>query len=256
MKKAKRWNKKISPREKKGRLTDAKRNFLLAIYLILLGVVLTSSFMIYNYLTKSEDFIIKEVEICGKPTFSRREIENILKFCKGKNIFKVNLSHIKAYLDKDTGLENVLLEKDFPDRLIVRINERDAIARYGNLLVDCDGMTFNGKDDRLLEIIGPGGKENMKMISSFLFRLKQYDENLYKRIQGIDFRNSRKVKICFGGWNLYWGGLKELSKDDIMVKTKYLKVVLRDLQRKNQKVDYIDLRHFDKTEPSVIVKTL
>jgi len=256
MQKAKRWNRKISPRRKKGRLKNAKRNFLLAIYLIIFGVVIVSSFMIYNYLNKSEDFIIKEVEICGNPTFSRKEIENILRFCKGKNIFKINLSHIKAYLGKDTGLENVLLEKDFPDRLIVRINERDAIARHGNLLVDCDGMTFNGKDDRLLEIIGPGKEESIKMVSSFLAQLKKCDEDFYKRIQKIDFRNSRKVKICLGGWNIYWGGLKELSKDDIIFKTKYLKAVLSDLQRKNQKVEYIDLRYLNKIEPSIIVKTL
>lgn len=252
----KRWNKKISRRKKDNFLTNLKNKFLALIYLVLIGTLLTLTFIIYNYLTKADDFLIKEVEICGKPTFSREQVEKILSFCKGKNIFKINLSYIKRRIEEDTGLGNILLEKDFPDRLIVRINERRVIARYKNVLVDYDGTTFKGRNHGVPAVIGPIEKGEIRVIASFLKRLRECDEGLYKRIQKIDYTNPRKVRISCKGWNLYWGGLKELPEDDIIIKINYLKKVLQDLQRKNLKIDYIDIRFFKKEEPSVIVKTI
>lgn len=257
MKKTKKWNKKISKRKKNNLFGVFKKRLIFFIYLICLSCSLFLVFKVYNYFVKTEVFFIKEIKICGKPDFSQEYIEKILSFCKGKSIFKVDLSQIKQFIEEKIKVENIIIEKDFPDRLIVRINQRKAIACYRDVLIDREGTVFKGKNTKVPLIVGCVEKEDLQKLAYFLNILKESDENFYKRIQKVDLTNHKKMKIDCAGWNLYWGGLKDLEEDDIITKLNYLKKALNDISNNSKcEIEYIDLRFFDKKQPSIIVKTI
>jgi len=256
MKNAKNRNQKVTKRKNKILKLGQKQKILMGVYVICGGLLMSAAFLAYRFFVNSDDFRIKEVKICGEAGISQNQISAINDLCKGENIFKVNLFQMKRKITEKTGVEHIILEKDFPDRMIIRVSERDAIACFENSLIDKDGNVFSGSELDVPLIIGPRNEENLKQIAFFLGYLKEYDEGFYRRIQSVDYTKPRKVKICCAGWNLFWGGLNDLSEDGIITKLEYLKKVLQKTQQNNIELDYIDLRFLEEDDKSVIVKPL
>ncbi len=239
----------ISP---KMRILGWKFVFLLIIFLVLVGLLGYA----YVFYTTSPYFAVKKVLLVGDKPDSSVDYGAIKKMALGKNIFKVNLGQIGAYmLDNYHELKDISLRRAFPDSILVVASLRKPAAylreeRYYPIDKEC--------------IVLPGVKDlpdkNLPVVSGI-------NVNLRKAIgKKIDSKSLRQALILFefikesgilnnhtlGGINA--GNMKSMSftLDDGMeirigyeyyaARLKSLKEVLADPKIWPSDIGYIDLR--------------
>lgn len=112
-----------------------KRVIYPVLFLVLISVVVLIGWGLREYLRNCSDFEIKEIEISSiGPEFKHLDQEQIMKACglaesEFNNIFDISLSLIKARLETNPWVEKAVLRRVLPDRLSVKIKEREGKAR-------------------------------------------------------------------------------------------------------------------------------
>ncbi len=75
------------------------------------------------------------------------------------NFFTVDIDGVRQALEKLPWVRGVSIRREFPDRLVVQLEEHEALARWnGNALVNRQGEVFNAQSGEALpEFSGPEG---------------------------------------------------------------------------------------------------
>ena len=78
------------------------------------------------------------------------------------NFFSVELDEVRRSLERLPWVRSVAVRREWPDRIVARIEEHTALARWSDhRLVNTFGELFEGEgaDARLAELVGPPGSE-------------------------------------------------------------------------------------------------
>jgi len=138
------------------RLLNSVAGFLTGIALLLLG------FAAVQLLLRSPLFLLREITVRGSLVHTKRsQIEQAARERIEGNFFGVDLGEVREGLERLPWVRRVNVRRVWPDRLEVRLEERVALAHWGDdALIDTDGERFAAHSDALLPYFaGPDGTE-------------------------------------------------------------------------------------------------
>lgn len=108
--------------KKKKKITKKTRIiFFRFLLLIIMGIGI-------YFLATSKFFEIKEISVLDNEYYTDRQISNLSGAVKGVNLFKADLSAMKDKLLKDPYIKDVKISRKLPDKIIIRIVERQEYA--------------------------------------------------------------------------------------------------------------------------------
>lgn len=208
----------------------------------------------YDYLLQSATFRVKSVEVVGINKLSRDEV---LKECgvkEGQSIFAIKVSEAVKRLSNNPWVKGVTVRKQFPDKIIIRIVEREAeslVKRGGLWYLSGEGEMFKrmepGDPVDFPVITGPNNSDAPDDPSALETALKIIELSKksgvfpQKMISQIIVKPGRRFTI------LTIGSLKrvELAGDDIERRWSVLETVLAEIARSNMEVAEVNVNYSD-----------
>lgn len=92
-------------------------------------------------------FKIKEIKVENNEIIKEEELIKDLSFLYNKNIFFLNSFEIKKKLDKKNFIKRLEIKKTYPDKLLIKIFEKEPIA----IIINKQGKFFLGKKIELIK---------------------------------------------------------------------------------------------------------
>ncbi|RQD65529.1 MAG: FtsQ-type POTRA domain-containing protein [Desulfonatronovibrio sp. MSAO_Bac4] len=120
-----------------------------------LGFILIISIAIlygYNKAMNSDFFILKDIEISGNSQLTYSVITKLMGVNSGENVLQLRMSELHSKLNSNPWIESVSLKRQFPDKLIVNINERQAYF----WIQDENRLSYADERGRVITDIAPG----------------------------------------------------------------------------------------------------
>lgn len=210
-------------------------------------------------------FQIKKIEISGKEqkvlfseiqkTIDEKIGQKILSF-PSKSIFLVNFNQVRqAFLEKFPQIAKVNLKRNFPDKVIVQIEERKPVAIFGleekYFFIDKEGVIFEPASEEreylkikslnLNQPLNLGQKALEKELLTLILEVKEKIHNDFK-IPLTEILLVSEETISFKtleDWEIYFN-----FKNDLAWQLTKLKAVLdKEIpQEKRKDLEYIDVR--------------
>ncbi|UCF86538.1 MAG: FtsQ-type POTRA domain-containing protein [Nitrospiraceae bacterium] len=225
-----------------------KRGIIVLLVVILMMAVLLGKRVL------SRSFPVKKIFVSGHYHLEEGEVKSAAKNSYGRNLFRLSLSDLETKLKKKTWIKRVTLRKQFPDTLMISVEEAVPKAllslKERFYLIDTEGYVLEEIEDRatpfLPVIIGIDPEEDRGgMIEAMKF-IDGLDENGYlSQKESIEISlkpyglvanmDGEYVKVGFGKYSDKLGRWKDLE---------------REIKKQNIPVEYVDLRY----ENEVIVK--
>ena len=213
-----------------------------------------------KWLSESETFQIRKIEIQGNELFSDQEILDMGGLNTETDIWQINLNEVQEHIGNHAFIEQVCIERLLPDILRIQVSEKHPVAllhfQEKFLCIDQEGLilpTVSRKQYDLPVIsgtfqgvVGVGSRAGGNVLNqglSFLNLVLQLCPEMYSQISEVIvgrpeglvlYTNQRTFRIWFG-------------KEGYMRKIFYLKAILVELTAKEElpQVRYIDLRFGD-----------
>ena len=118
---------------------------------------LVAELIIYKYVMPA--FSSPKVTVSGQKLYSAEEIAEKLLPMNSTNWVNFNVSQAVAILSSEPGIDNVIVEKKFPDRIYINVTEREPVAitfivddGYTNpVQIDRNGVLFPVKDSEAVD---------------------------------------------------------------------------------------------------------
>ena len=201
----------------------------------------------YNFTVSSSYFQIKEIVVRGCKELTEKEILSYAAVKPSQNLLSINLSTIARRIDANPWVREVTVGREFPDRLIIDLQERTAVALVkrdnGFNLLDLDGVAFKklDKNDEVDIPVLNGCYSDDAESPLFAKSLE-----LLRYLSASDeFPNIRNVAEIHGhevlGLSIFTdsGLCIRLGFDSYENKLKRLNVILADLERRNMKLGFL-----------------
>ena len=219
----------------------------LGILLLLLFIIGIVSFLNSNY------FTVKKVHITGNELLSDKYILEVCKLNQEINIFNVQQEELANKLVNLPQVKGAVVKRDFPRQVVIKIKERVPIAVISDnssyVTIDKEGWILNTLDNpadiKFPLFIDKNLKtkenkvelnKNSKLAVNYLSKLS---EKLLKEIKEFKVLSSGEVVLT-----LREGGKVNLGKDfNIAKKAKIFNKIYDDLEKKELKVKYINLKY-------------
>jgi len=140
----------------KANSTSEKKFKIIKIIFCILCFILVSELIIYKYIMPS--FESPKVTVNGQKLYSAEEIAMKLLPMNSANWFDFDVEEAVSILSSEPGLEKVIVEKKFPDKIYVDIVERDPVAvtfiedggHSYPVQIDKNGVLFSLKNNEIL----------------------------------------------------------------------------------------------------------
>jgi len=125
---------------------------------LLLGVVaVISAVMIfgYNFTISSPFFQTKEIVVRGCKELTEKEVLTLAGIRPSQSLLAINMGTIARRIEANPWVKEVIVGREFPNRIIIEVHERTAIALIkrdsGFSLLDIDGVAFKNleKNDEI-----------------------------------------------------------------------------------------------------------
>ena len=143
------------------------------------GIVLFtlfSTFISQNKFTINK-FEIKEIKIENNEILEDQELINIFSFLYTKNIIFLNSYELKKNIDQNSFIENIEIKKILPDKLIIKVFEKEPIA----ILIDKNQKKYYlGKKTNLIEFRKISKYENLPIVKGEPKNFKNLFDSLVK----------------------------------------------------------------------------
>jgi len=208
-------------------------------------------FIIFSGLTYffifSSVFQIKNIEVLGTEKTSEEEIRIIVSN-NAKNIFLADLEEIdRILLERYVQIGNVDIKRDFPDVLLVQIEERKPVAvisKYeGYFFIDKEAVIFEEILEKPLEMLILKSEEDLiqkEQLDQALKINSVLKNDLKIPIKEILIKSEKRIDVeTIEGWNIYFNPKKDLDPQleefGILLKEK---ISLKD----RENLEYVDLR--------------
>ena len=200
------------------------------------GLVLLVIIMITTLITlcmKLPYFNIRKIEIIGNVNSSKTEINNIAKTHLGSNILYDTFSKSEKQIMKDPYILNVKVKKVFPSKIIISVNEKEAMfygkANDGYYIIDDKGWLLQKRSNiqgmKLVNLIGfdyekaqegsliaTEGDRKIGIVVLMSNIIKNYNKNSKSNnIMVVDVHNVLDVRVLYGNMYIKFGTTQDLK---------------------------------------------
>ena len=217
---------------------------------LLIGIIATiSAVMIfaYNFAISSSYFQIKETVVRGCKELTEKEVLSIAAIRPSQSLLAINTDTIARRIEANPWVKKVIIGKEFPNRLIIEIQERTAVALVksdgGFSLLDLDGVTFkklestDEADIPVLNISYAEGGDSALFTKSLELLNYLSTAKEFPTIKNIAEINGHDI---FGLSLFTDSGLCiRVGFDSYENKFKRLNTVMADLERRNMKLGFL-----------------
>ena len=211
------------------------------IKIIIISSLLMSGIYFGKWFIQTDYFKIREIPISGDNTLIKRSLVNKLEKLKGKNIVYIDTKKIEKLIKEDVRVKNVTIQKVFPSKLKINIEERKihAYVKRGNdlYLADSDLNLFGYIQEKNkapnLPIIIYTDDESMKDLIIIISKIKNKD--LYDMIAEIRKSNKSYELVLLSKVRIITDTLVSEKKYDEIYKS-YQKI------KSDKTIQYIDIR--------------
>lgn len=234
--------------DSKPRKRRRSRNYLLRIGILILIIVVAVVFM------KSDYFLVKKIKVYGNHKYSRAYILKKADIKKNKNIiFDIDTSDGEEALLANPYFAEASIERDLPDRIVVRVKERRNAARIKRgsryYIIDRDGVLLRKTKKKLHVTLLKGVKPEKTELG----------ETVSAKNQKLFDRNMKLLRIIRKG-DLYFKKIDLTERDlKLYVKSKlYVKGeeddIIHTIENGNLRKVIYDLKkkHVDKGTITVL----
>jgi len=136
--------------------TEKKIKMIKVIFCVLCFALLCE-LVIYKYIMPS--FSSPKVTVTGQKEYSAEEIARLLLPMNSTNWFDFDVDQAVSLLSSEAGIDHVMVEKKFPDKIYVNVSEREPVAvtfvvengSSAPVQIDKNGVLFPGKKAALDE---------------------------------------------------------------------------------------------------------
>ena len=197
------------------------RPFWRALALCVLGIIgVTLAVTAFRSLTRSEMFSVKHIDLEGNQRTSREEVLALLQENAHGGLWQLNLDEIRAKLKRNPWVREVEVKRSLPDRLKVKISEREPwllVRRADNTIIwiDRDGTPL-GDESRfnvthvppLVSGLAEGAapqvidkrRRHLELVQQLLIALDEREPKLSPRIDEVmlDDVNGLKLRVSNG----------------------------------------------------------
>lgn len=203
---------------------------------------------------KSSYFKVGSVIVEGNKYVSVEDVYRIADIPEAINIFSLNTANIKMRLLHDLRIDEVDVSRKFPGTIVIQIKERKPMAyiasNYGFLELDRQGIVLavfkNLKQVNLPMITGTrleneyvGDKIESQAIKNIVNYLSLLDEVTLNQLSEINLTASEEIIV----YTLNSIHIRLGNSDRLADKAKLTNEMLRELDGKKIKVEYIDLNY-------------
>lgn len=155
------------------------------------------------------------------------------------NLFVVDIERLRQSLERVRWVRSVMIRREFPDRLMVRLEEHRALARWNNsALVNVEGEVFVAESDREMpNFIGQA--EDSKEIAQRYLQFKQQLAALNLQISQLSLspRHAWQMRLSNGL-------VLELGREEIQQRLdRFVAAYPYSLAEKASSVRYVDMRY-------------
>lgn len=194
--------------------------------------------------------ILREIRINGIRYISREEVEKVVDNYRGRNFLDISAAEVRERLTVIPGIDDVVVEKEFPDRLRIYVFEKDPVMGILNgdrvIYIDSSGARFplaREKDVPVIEGISDG-REISGVIDSILFFIRESKKNGISRFLKYTVINVSSFPEILVDTEehirLVLDTRRDLARD-----MRRLRLVLEDLRKNGIIIERIDLRFED-----------
>jgi cell division septal protein FtsQ len=219
----------------------------------------------FKFFAKKMNFFnIKKVSLQGLNILRADCFTPDLKYLYGKNIFSDLMlkSSIKNIRHKFYEIENIKIIKCYPNKILIKIQERIPIARINigskSYLMDRHGVFFEDRflNKKFLEIDSAlvQDRKHLKEVIDFLFMVLRSKYRLFiSEMKFISYDNMSSINVELkNGIKIFFGKIN--NENAVNTKFNYLWIVWKDLYSKKIFPEKIDLRNFSREDQNIIVK--
>ena len=242
-----------------------KKKSVISSRFFLLGILILLAFIGLFYLSVFSSFFqIREIKISGNQKIQTQELQNLIQeqivnklfSFSSKSIFLADLSKVKAKISETfPQIAQINFEREFPDTLIVRVEERKptAVFNQGDLyfFLDKEGIIFEqaAADSQLIKIKKSAGDKELKLgdrvlekelLDSILEIESKLKNNLRIIPEEVLVVSDERINLkTFEGWEIYLN-----PRGDIEWQLTKLRVDLEEEipQERRNDLEYIELR--------------
>jgi len=179
--------------------------------------------------TENPQFTLRQLELRSDGKLKDRHIREYGHLAEGANLFALDIRQIRADLESVPVVDRVEVRRQLPDKLVVEVKERIAIARLGSddhrhyLAIDREGHVLgpSSRSPDLPAITGlrdrglrPGSYLDQELVRDALLVLDLCDTTRVGetvRIASIDVRHPEYLDIRMKGGERVWFGRQRLE---------------------------------------------
>lgn len=103
-----------------------KKIKIIKVIFCVLCFLLLGELIVYKYIMPT--FSSPKVTVSGQKNYSAEEIARILLPMNSTNWLDFNVNQAAAMISSEPGIENVVVEKKFPDKIYINVTERQPVA--------------------------------------------------------------------------------------------------------------------------------
>ena len=185
-------------------------------------------------------FPLQDVSLSAAP--QRVDTTEVLRVVRSEvygNFFTVDIERLRQSLEKLPWVRNVSIRREFPDRLVVRLEEHQALARWnGAALVNQQGEVFVAASEQVLPgFTGQDGTAAEETQHYKQFSQQLAELNLQVTLLALSPRHAWQLRLSNGM-------VLELGREDMQQRlARFVEVYPYSLATIQSKVKYVDLRY-------------
>lgn len=233
-----------SPRRLIGAGQFILRMVMLSLILSFIAVLGVGLLYGYRYITAHPYFDLQDIRVAGNDRLSYEDVLKTAQVNLGLNCLDMNVGEVKNRLDANPWIDSVIVRRELPNRLLIDVREKVPAfwIRQG------DGLYFADAKGRVIAPMHPGEQASLpvlsvaedlpdgpEVLSGILAKMAERQTPFTQsQTAWIKLTSAHELEIFIDGAGNGKGLTVKLSMDRWEVQLERLKVVWRDLMRRNE----------------------
>lgn len=233
-----------SPRRLIGAGQFILRMVMLSLVLSLIAVLGVGLLYGYRYITAHPYFDLQDIRVAGNDRLSYEDVLKTAQVNLGLNCLDMNVGEVKNRLDANPWIDSVIVRRELPNRLLIDVREKVPAfwIRQG------DGLYFADAKGRVIAPMHPGEQASLpvlsvaedlsdgpEVLSGILAKMAERQTPFTQaQTAWVKLTSAHELEIFIDGAGNGKGLTVKLSMDRWEVQLERLKVVWRDLMRRNE----------------------
>lgn len=190
----------------------------------------------------NEYFPITDVQIFGIHHISHAELQNLILPLIKKGFFAVDLSEIKDRITQLSWTNHVVVQRVWPDKLIISLSEKNAIALWNDeSLLSDSGEIFTPSTETY-----PKNLPKLTGLTGEQLKLMRYYTKINTLFSPLHFTVTNLALSPLQSWEVTLSNgikLNAGNKDILTRLSHFVKVYSKIIGAREGDVEYIDLRY-------------